>query len=90
MQTIVTDLSTAPFRPALCLQTNRNWDPVVTAKGRQIMMKTQQHSEQQPRRLPIPEAQSVDKGRKHEAFESGSYGSDRRSLARAIRFDRKR
>jgi len=53
------------------------------------MMKSQQQSEQQPRRMPQPESQ-LDKGRKHEAFESGSFGCDRRSLARAIRFDRKR
>ncbi len=53
-------------------------------------MKSQhQSSEQQPRRMPIPESQ-MDKGRKHEAFESIGFGSDRRSLARAIRFDRKR
>ena len=56
------------------------------------MMKMQNRTEQQPRRLPSPELMSdmVDKGRKHEAFESGSYGSDRRSLARAVRFDKKR
>lgn len=54
-------------------------------------MKTQQHSsEPQPRRMPCPEWQADNKGRKHEAFEAGNYGSDRRSLARAIRFDRKR
>ncbi|MDC8785626.1 hypothetical protein [Roseateles koreensis] len=55
-------------------------------------MKTQQHPEQQQRRIPSPEWQlgAIDKGRKHEAFEAGFAGSDRRSLARAIRFDRKR
>lgn len=57
-------------------------------------MKTQQHSsEPQPRRMPCPElqaGQAENKGRKHEAFEAGNFGSDRRSLARAIRFDRKR
>ena len=57
-------------------------------------MKTQQHSsEPQPRRMPCPElqaGQADNKGRKHEAFEAGNFGSDRRSLARAIRFDRKR
>lgn len=52
-------------------------------------MKSQQRTEQQPRRVPMPEWQT-DKGRKHEAFESGSIGCDRRSLARALRFDRKR
>ena len=53
-------------------------------------MKMMQHRvEPQPRRLPSPEVMSdlVEKGRKHEAFESGNAG---RSLARAIRFDRKR
>lgn len=54
-----------------------------------LMLKSQPHNEQQPRRLPMPEWQA-DKGRKHEAFEAGFYASDRRSLARAIRFDRKR
>lgn len=53
------------------------------------MMKSQQRTEQQTRPMPMPEWQT-DKGRKHEAFESGSIGSDRRSLARALRFDRKR
>ena len=52
-------------------------------------MKSQQHSESQPRRMPVPEWQ-FDKGRKHEAFESAPVGCDRRSLARAQRFDRKR
>ena len=52
-------------------------------------MKIQQRTEQQPRRAPMPES-NIDKGRKHEAFESGSFGCDRRSLARAMRFDRKR
>lgn len=58
-----------------------------------MMMKTQQQSEpQQPRRSPGNDGQTaqIDKGRKHEAFESGSFGCDRRSLARALRFDRKR
>jgi hypothetical protein len=49
----------------------------------------QQRTETQHRHIPMPEA-STDKGRKHEAFEPGSLGSDRRSLARALRFDRKR
>jgi hypothetical protein len=52
-------------------------------------MKSQQHTETQPRRMPVPELQ-VDKGRKHEAFESAPVGGDRRSVARAMRFDRKR
>jgi hypothetical protein len=52
-------------------------------------MKSQQRTEPQHRHLPLPEM-NTDKGRKHEAFESGSLGSDRRSLARALRFDRKR
>lgn len=54
-------------------------------------MKMMQHRVEtnQPRRLPSPEVMTdlADKGRKHEAFESGS---NVRSLARAIRFDRKR
>ena len=52
-------------------------------------MKTQQHTEQQPRRIPMPEW-NADKGRKHEAFESGSFGSSRGNMARVIRFDKKR
>lgn len=54
-----------------------------------MMMKSQHRTEPQPRRIPMPEW-NTDKGRKHEAFESGSLGCDRRSLARAMRFDRKR
>ncbi len=57
-------------------------------------MKTQQHTEQQPRRIPAMQAMvqdwNADKGRKHEAFESGSFGTERRSLARVMRLDRKR
>ena len=58
-------------------------------------MKSQHRTEPQPRRMPMPELLTdvADKGRKHEAFESGSsllFGCDRRSLARAMRFDRKR
>lgn len=34
--------------------------------------------------------ESVDKGRKHEAFDTGFYSGERRGLARAMRFDRKR
>lgn len=49
----------------------------------------QQRTETQHRHIPMPET-STDKGRKHEAFEPGSLGNDRRSLARALRFDRKR
>ncbi len=41
--------------------------------------------------MPCPDWASLDnKGRKHEAFESGNFACDRRSLARALRFDRKR
>ncbi len=54
-------------------------------------MKMMQHRVEtnQPRRMPSHEVMTdlADKGRKHEAFESGS---NVRSLARAIRFDRKR
>jgi len=53
------------------------------------MLKSQQHNEAQPRRMPVPEW-NADKGRKHEAFETASLGCDRRSVARALRFDRKR
>ncbi len=57
-------------------------------------MKTQQHTEQQARRAPILQAMlqdpNTDKGRKHEAFESGSFGAERRSLTRVMRFDKKR
>lgn len=53
------------------------------------MMNLQQRTDNQPRRMPLHEVMTdmADKGRKHEAFESGGTG---RSLARAIRFDRKR
>ncbi|MDN3543268.1 MAG: hypothetical protein ACK4S6_02890 [Roseateles asaccharophilus] len=54
------------------------------------MMKSQFRTEPQPRRLPLPEWHCDNKGRKHEAFETASLGCDRRSLARALRFDRKR
>jgi len=54
-------------------------------------MKMMQHRVEHtpPRRMPPPEVMTdlADKGRKHEAFESGGNG---RSPARAIRFDRKR
>lgn len=53
------------------------------------MMKSQSRTESQPRRLSIPDL-AGDKGRKHEAFEVPSLGCDRRSVARALRFDRKR
>ncbi|MBV8037394.1 hypothetical protein [Roseateles sp.] len=60
-------------------------------------MKIQPRTEAQPRRLPAPEAglawsaeESVDKGRKHEAFDTGFYSGERRGLARAMRLDRKR
>ncbi|KRA73500.1 hypothetical protein ASD88_08585 [Pelomonas sp. Root662] len=61
------------------------------------MMKTQSRTETQQRRLPVPEMggawsaeESVEKGRKHEAFDTGFFSGDRRGLARAQRFDRKR
>ena len=44
---------------------------------------------QVPRRLPAQERQT-DKGRKHEAFEYGRLGGDRRSIEFALRMDRKR
>jgi len=53
------------------------------------MMKSQHRTEAQNRRVPMTEW-NTDKGRKHEAFETASLGTDRRSLARAQRFDRKR
>lgn len=60
-------------------------------------MKIQTRTETQHRRLPIPEMglawsteESVDKGRKHEAFDTGFYSGERRGLARAMRLDRKR
>ncbi|MFG6467451.1 hypothetical protein [Roseateles sp. BYS87W] len=60
-------------------------------------MKIQSRSESQTRRLPMPEmglawsaGESVDKGRKHEAFDTGFYSGERRGLARALRLDRKR
>jgi hypothetical protein len=56
---------------------------------RHTAMKVQQRSEAQTRRIPVPELNG-DKGRKHEAFELGNFGCDRRSLARAMRLDRKR
>jgi len=61
------------------------------------MMKIQTRTEQTHRRLPVPEMgpswsadDSVEKGRKHEAFDTGFYSGERRGLARAMRFDRKR
>ncbi|MFG6486433.1 hypothetical protein ACG04R_07125 [Roseateles sp. BYS78W] len=57
------------------------------------MMKIQTRHEHAPRRLPVPEMGqdwSTDKGRKHEAFDTGFYSGERRGLARAMRFDRKR
>lgn len=61
------------------------------------MIKFQHRTEPQPRRLPVPEMggawsvdESVEKGRKHEAFDTGFFSGDRRSLARVMRFDRKR
>ena len=56
-------------------------------------MKTQQHNASAARPNPALHAlmqdwNAADKGRKHEAFESGS--SERRSLARVLRMDRKR
>ena len=57
------------------------------------MMKIQTRHETQPRRLPAPDMGqdwSAEKGRKHEAFDTGFYSGERRGLARAMRFDRKR
>lgn len=61
------------------------------------MMKILTRQEPQPRRLPVPEMgapwsaeESVEKGRKHEAFDTGFYSGERRGLARAMRLDRKR
>ncbi len=56
-------------------------------------MKTQQHTSNAVRPNPalhalVQDWNTGDKGRKHEAFESGS--SERRSLARVLRMDRKR
>ncbi|MFG6431534.1 hypothetical protein [Roseateles sp. LYH14W] len=60
-------------------------------------MKIQTRQEHSHRRLPVPEMahawsaeESVEKGRKHEAFDTGFYSGERRGLARAQRFDRKR
>lgn len=60
-------------------------------------MKIHTRQEHAPRRLPVPEMgpawsteESVEKGRKHEAFDTGFYSGERRGLARAMRFDRKR
>ena len=58
-------------------------------------MKIQTRTEPQHRRFPAPEMawsveESVEKGRKHEAFDTGFYSGERRGLARALRFDRKR
>lgn len=58
-----------------------------------MLMKIQHRQEHPPRRLPVPELGSewtTEKGRKHEAFDTGSFAGDRRSLARVMRFDRKR
>jgi hypothetical protein len=60
-------------------------------------MKIQTRQEHSHRRPPVPELgpawsaeESVEKGRKHEAFDTGFYSGERRGLARAQRFDRKR
>lgn len=60
-------------------------------------MKIQSRPESQHRRLPLPEMgmtwsaeDSVEKGRKHEAFDTSFYSGERRGFARAIRLDRKR
>ena len=60
-------------------------------------MKIQPRTETPHRRLPVPETglawdseESVDKGRKHEAFDTGFYSGERRGLSRALRLDRKR
>lgn len=60
-------------------------------------MKIQPRTEHSHRRLPPPEAglawsteDSVEKGRKHESFDTGFYSGERRGLARALRLDRKR
>ena len=60
-------------------------------------MKIQTRHEHSQRRLPVPEMgalwsaeESVEKGRKHEAFDTGFYSGERRGLARAQRLDRKR
>lgn len=57
------------------------------------MMKIQHRHEPSQRRLPVPDMGqdwSAEKGRKHEAFDTGFYSGERRGLARALRFDRKR
>jgi hypothetical protein len=61
----------------------------LEARRSKTMMKSHSRTESQTRRAPLPEWQN-DKGRKHEAFEVASLGCDRRSVARALRFDRKR
>ncbi|MFG6447987.1 hypothetical protein ACG0Z6_06960 [Roseateles sp. BYS180W] len=53
------------------------------------MLKSQSRTDTAPRRMPMPEW-IADKGRKHEAFEGLSLGSERRSHAQVIQFDRKR
>jgi len=60
-------------------------------------MKSQLRTETPPRRPPLPEMggawpaeEPLDKGRKHEAFDTGFYSGERRGLARALRLDRKR
>lgn len=66
-------------------------------QGQTDTMKLHTRTEPQNRRLPAPEMglawsaeESVDKGRKHEAFDTGFYSGERRGLARAMRLDRKR
>ncbi|PTT77985.1 hypothetical protein DBR42_24360 [Pelomonas sp. HMWF004] len=61
------------------------------------MNKIQSRTENSHRRHPLPDMglalgveESVEKGRKHEAFDTGFYSGERRGLARALRFDRKR
>ena len=94
MQRIVFGLSTGVGGLALSPQSRR-----FTGRetGKTAMMKIQHRNDNQPRRLPVPEMglalgaeDGADKGRKHEAFDTGFYSGERRGLARAMRLDRKR
>lgn len=96
LQRSVSAPSTIPAAAALCF-------PIAPALGREtpldkIMLKIQPRTETQPRRIqPMPDMDlswgtedSVSKGRKHEAFDTGFFSGERRGLARAMRYDRKR
>lgn len=97
VQGCVSALSTDVAGLALCLAIAQQPPRDGPSKGQTDTMKIQTRTEPQHRRLTAPEMglawsaeESVDKGRKHEAFDTSFYSGERRGLARAMRLDRKR